>query len=176
MADIAAEAGAAKPKLYRHFADKSALLDAVGERIAAILWERLSIALDPRAPVNDLITGGLQAYLGLVEEYPAALYCCSTPAPRSPRAGASPARSAPCSPTCCASSTWTPTPPNPAARYWPARSARPPSGGWNPGAAMPKHALIDYLATVVWGATDAILRKAGVTVDPDQTDPMRSDP
>jgi AcrR family transcriptional regulator len=168
MAEIAAEAGAAKPKLYRHFADKAALLDAVGERITVILWERLSIALDPRAPVNDLITGGLQAYLGLVEEYPAAfvLLFNSGPALTEGRriAGALGALFADLL-RILDLDTNTAEPGGAvlagalgAATLWWLESGR----------GMPKDGLIDYLATVVWGATDAILRKAGVAIDPDR--------
>jgi AcrR family transcriptional regulator len=168
MAEIAAAAGAAKPKLYRHFADKAALLDAVGERITAILWERLSIALDPCAPVSDLITGGLHAYLGLVEEYPAAfvLLFNSSPALTEGRriASALGALFADLLRTLDLD-TDTAEPGGAvlagalgAATLWWLESGR----------GMPKDALIDYLATVVWGATDAILRKAGVAVDPDR--------
>jgi AcrR family transcriptional regulator len=168
MADIAAEAGAAKPKLYRHFADRAALLDAVAERIAAILRERLSLALDPHARVTDLILGGLHAYLDLVDEYPEAfrLLINSGPVVVQGRriAGAlgslfadllrtldldtetAEPGGAVLAGALCAATLW-----------------------WlESGRAMTKQALIDYLATVVWGATDAILRKAGVTINPDQ--------
>jgi AcrR family transcriptional regulator len=156
MADIAAEAGAAKPKLYRHFADKAALLDAVGEHIAATLWQRLSAALDPRAPVTDLITTGLHAYLDLVDEYPDACRLLFTSAPAALFADLLRAIDL---------DTDTAEPGGAvlagalgAATLWWLESGR----------AMPKQALIDYLATVVWGATDAILRKAGVAIDPDR--------
>ena len=175
MADIAAEAGAAKPKLYRHFADKAALHDAVAERIAGILWERLSRALDPCAPVNDLISGGLHAYLGLVDEYPEAmrlLYSGPVLAEGRRIAGALGALFADLLRTLDLE-TDTAEPGGAvlagalgAATLWWLESGR----------AMPKQALIDYLATVVWGATDAILRKAGVTIDPDQPINPRSDP
>jgi AcrR family transcriptional regulator len=168
MAEIAAEAGTAKPKLYRHFADKAALLDAVGERIAATLRDRLSVALDPHAPVNELITGGLHAYLGLVEEYPDAFVLLFNSGP----ALAEGRRIASALGTLFADllrtldlDTETAEPGGAvlagalgAATLW-----------WlECGRTMTKQALIDYLATVVWGATDAILRKAGVTIDPDQ--------
>jgi AcrR family transcriptional regulator len=154
MADIAAEAGAAKPKLYRHFADKAALLDAVGERIAATLRQRLSAALDPRAPVTDLITTGLHAYLDLVDEYPDAcrpLFTRSLAAPFADLLRTLDLDAAEPGGAVLAGALG-------AATLWWLESGR----------AMPKQALIDYLATVVWGATDAILRKAGVAIDPDR--------
>lgn len=176
MADIAAEAGAAKPKLYRHFADKAALLDAVAERIAATLWERVSHALDPCAPINDLITGGLHAYLGLVDEYPEAMRLLFTTGPVLAEgrriAGALGDLFADLLRTLDLD-TDTAEPGGAvlagalgAATLWWLESGR----------AMPTQALIDYLATVIWGATDAILRKAGVTVDPDRPIGTRSDP
>lgn len=149
MADIAAEAGAAKPKLYRHFADKAALLDAVGERIAGTLRDRLSTVLDPRAPVTDLITRGLHAYLDLVDEHPQAcrLVFASGPAlglfADLLRALELDTDTAEPGGAVLAGALG-------AATLWWLESGR----------AMPKQALIDYLATVVWGATDAIMRKA----------------
>src|SRR5207244_55797 len=47
IAQVAAEAGVAKPRLYRHFDDKADLFNAVQERISTILWQRLTSALDP---------------------------------------------------------------------------------------------------------------------------------
>ena len=166
MADIAAEAGAAKPKLYRHFADKSALLDAVGERIAAILRDRLTLTLDPRTPVTELITNGLHAYLDLVGEYPEAFRLLFTSGP----VLAEGRRIAGALATLFADvlrtldlDTDTAEPGGAvlagalgAATLWWLESGR----------TMSQQALIDYLATVVWGATDAILRKAGVIIDP----------
>jgi AcrR family transcriptional regulator len=168
MADIAAAAGATKPKLYRHFADKAALLDAAAERIAATLWDRLSRALDPCAPINDLIASGLRAYLDLVDEYPEAMRLLLTSGPVLAEgrriAGAFGAMFADLLRTLDLD-TDTAEPGGAvlagalgAATLWWLESGR----------AMPKQAVIDYLATVVWGATDAILRKAGVTIDPDQ--------
>jgi AcrR family transcriptional regulator len=168
MADIAAEAGATKPKLYRHFTDKAALLDAVAERIAAILRDRLSRALDPCAPINDLITAGLHAYLDLVDEHPEAVRLLFTSGPVLTEgrriAGAFGAMFADLLRTLDLD-TDTAEPGGAvlagalgAATLWWLESGR----------ALPKQALIDYLATVIWGATDAILRKAGVVVDPDR--------
>jgi AcrR family transcriptional regulator len=173
MADIAAEAGAAKPKLYRHFADKADLLDAVGARIAAILWERLSVALDPHAPVNDLITDGLDAFLGLVDEYPDAfvLLFNSGPALTEGRRIAS-ALGALFADVLRTLDLDTDTA-EPGGAVLAGTLGAATLWWLESGRAMPKHTLIDYLATVVWGATDAILRKAGVTIDPDRPIDMR---
>src|ERR1700733_4143968 len=38
LREIAEEAGTAKPKIYRHFTDKSDLFGAIGERLRDMLW------------------------------------------------------------------------------------------------------------------------------------------
>ena len=39
--EIAEEAGTAKPKIYRHFHDKSDLFEAIGERLRDMLWSAI---------------------------------------------------------------------------------------------------------------------------------------
>ncbi|HEX3782844.1 MAG TPA: TetR/AcrR family transcriptional regulator [Pseudonocardiaceae bacterium] len=175
MADIAAEAGAAKPKLYRHFADKAALFCAVGERIAGILRQRLATALDPTLPVERLTREGLDAYLGLVDDYPDAFRFLLTSG--------------------FIDRNRTPDPMLAEGRRIAGALAAllahllrildldtdtaEPGGAVLAGAlggatiwwldtdrAIDKQALIDYLAIMVWGAADAMLRGAGVVIDP----------
>lgn len=43
---IAEEAGTAKPKIYRHFTDKSDLLEAIGMRLRDMLWAAIFPSLD----------------------------------------------------------------------------------------------------------------------------------
>lgn len=168
MAEIAAEAGAAKPKLYRHFADKAALLDAVAEHLAAILWQRLGMALTPTTSVANLITDGLHAYLDLVDEYPEAFRLLFTTGPVLVEGR----RIAGALSGLCANLLRTldldPETAEPGGAVLAGALGAATLWWLESGRAMPKQALIDYLATVVWGATDAILRKAGVTIDPDQ--------
>ena len=70
MEQIAAVAGIGKPMLYRHFADKADLVDAVGQRASELLLERLTGAFDPSVSVREALRRGLDAYLGLVEDNP----------------------------------------------------------------------------------------------------------
>ncbi|HEV7979390.1 TetR/AcrR family transcriptional regulator [Amycolatopsis sp.] len=71
MDDIAAVAGVAKPKIYRHFADKADLYGAVSERMGEILWQRLLPTLNLRDdPPRVTIERGLEAYVSTVDEYP----------------------------------------------------------------------------------------------------------
>ena len=50
LREIAEEAGTAKPKIYRHFTDKSDLFQAIGERLRDMLWATIfpSINLSTR--------------------------------------------------------------------------------------------------------------------------------
>ena len=44
--EIAEEAGTAKPKIYRHFTDKSDLFQAIGERLRDMLWAAVFPSID----------------------------------------------------------------------------------------------------------------------------------
>jgi AcrR family transcriptional regulator len=70
MEQIAAAAGTAKPKLYRHFADRAALVEAIGARVAESVLLRLANAFNPRASFRAGLRNGLDAYLGYVEANP----------------------------------------------------------------------------------------------------------
>ncbi|MFE9578012.1 TetR/AcrR family transcriptional regulator [Nocardia sp. NPDC006044] len=71
MDDIARAAGCAKPKLYRHFADKTDLYLAILERVPSMLWERvlakISLTTDS---VAALIRTAIAEYVAVVEEQP----------------------------------------------------------------------------------------------------------
>jgi AcrR family transcriptional regulator len=71
MGDIAREAGAAKPKLYRHFRDKSDLYGAIVERLRDMLWERILSTIDlTRDPAEELVRCGITEYVQVVDEHP----------------------------------------------------------------------------------------------------------
>src|ERR1700744_447257 len=44
--EIAEEAGTAKPKIYRHFADKSDMFAEIGERMRDMLWAAIIPSID----------------------------------------------------------------------------------------------------------------------------------
>ena len=56
LREIAEEAGTAKPKIYRHFTDKSDLFQAIGERLRDMLWAAIfpsiNVATDPAREVD----------------------------------------------------------------------------------------------------------------------------
>ena len=56
LREIAEEAGTAKPKIYRHFTDKSDLFQAIGERMRDMLWAAIfpsiNLSTDPAREVD----------------------------------------------------------------------------------------------------------------------------
>lgn len=71
MGDIAKEAGAAKPKLYRHFTDKTDLYGAVVERVQADVWDRIMDRINLiEDSVTDLVGLGVTEYAHVVAEHP----------------------------------------------------------------------------------------------------------
>lgn len=69
--EIAEEAGTAKPKIYRHFTDKSDLFQAIGERLRDMLWAGIypviNLATDS---ASDVIRRSVEQYVYLVDEHP----------------------------------------------------------------------------------------------------------
>ncbi|MDT5364533.1 MAG: hypothetical protein QOC69_6295 [Mycobacterium sp.] len=71
LREIAEEAGTAKPKIYRHFTDKSDLFQAIGERLRDILWAAIfptiNLATDP---AREVIRRSVEQYVLLVDQHP----------------------------------------------------------------------------------------------------------
>lgn len=69
--EIAAEAGTAKPKIYRHFHDKSDLFQAIGERLRDMLWAAVLPSVDfATNSVRQVIRRSVEEYGSLVDEHP----------------------------------------------------------------------------------------------------------
>lgn len=69
MDEIAAEAGVTKPVLYRHFADKADLYEAVGERGTDILMTNIVPALADDGPIYERIRRAVGCYVEFIDEY-----------------------------------------------------------------------------------------------------------
>ncbi|MDE0803248.1 MAG: TetR/AcrR family transcriptional regulator [Acidimicrobiales bacterium] len=67
MEQLAKQGGVTKPILYRHFGDRDGLVDAIGERYAEHLLERLMPSLDSDKPI-ELLRRTVDAYLAFLEE------------------------------------------------------------------------------------------------------------
>lgn len=70
MDAVAAEAGVTKPVLYRYFADKAALVDAIGEASSELLLDRLLPAIRSASPPLQRIREAVGAYFAVIDEYP----------------------------------------------------------------------------------------------------------
>ncbi len=69
--EIAEEAGTAKPKIYRHFTDKSDLFQAIGERLRDMLWAEIYPVINLTTDSgNDVIRRSIEQYVYLVDEHP----------------------------------------------------------------------------------------------------------
>ena len=69
--EIAEEAGTAKPKIYRHFTDKSDLFHAIGERLRDMLWAAIFPSIDLATDsAREVIRRCVEEYVSLVDEHP----------------------------------------------------------------------------------------------------------
>ena len=69
--EIAEEAGTAKPKIYRHFHDKSDLFQAIGERLRDMLWAAIFPSLDLKTDsAREVIRRSVEEYVTLVDKHP----------------------------------------------------------------------------------------------------------
>src|SRR5271170_1079983 len=69
--EIAEEAGTAKPKIYRHFTDKSDLFQAIGERLRDMLWAAIFPSIDLSTDAaREIIRSSVEHYVDLVDQHP----------------------------------------------------------------------------------------------------------
>lgn len=71
LQEIAAEAGTAKPKIYRHFRDKADLFGAIGKRLREMLVAAIFPTIDFAAdPTREVVRRTVAEYVALVEQHP----------------------------------------------------------------------------------------------------------
>jgi AcrR family transcriptional regulator len=70
MEQIAAQAGTSKAVVYRYFTDKADLYLAVGGRIAGILTDTITRAMEDQGEPRAVLQAGVEAYLTLIEAEP----------------------------------------------------------------------------------------------------------
>jgi AcrR family transcriptional regulator len=69
--EIAEEAGTAKPKIYRHFRDKSDLFRAIGEELRDMLWAAIFPSVDfATNSAREVIRRAVDEYVKLVDKHP----------------------------------------------------------------------------------------------------------
>lgn len=70
MDAVAAEAGVTKPVLYRYFADKAALVEALAQHGLVMIKERVIPPILADGPAMARVRGGVGAYFAFVDENP----------------------------------------------------------------------------------------------------------
>lgn len=71
LREIAEEAGTAKPKIYRHFTDKSDLFAEVGQRMRDMLWAAIIPSIDvENDSAREIVGRGVEHYVELVDQHP----------------------------------------------------------------------------------------------------------
>ena len=71
LREIAEEAGTAKPKIYRHFTDKSDLFQAIGERMRDELWAAIIPSVNvEKDSAREIVGQGVEHYVELVDQHP----------------------------------------------------------------------------------------------------------
>jgi AcrR family transcriptional regulator len=71
LREIAEEAGTAKPKIYRHFTDKSDLFQAIGERLRDMLWAAIIPSINISSdPAREVIRRSVEQYVYMVDQHP----------------------------------------------------------------------------------------------------------
>lgn len=69
--EIAEEAGTAKPKIYRHFVDKSDMFAQIGERMRDMLWAAIIPSINVEIDsAREIVFRGVQHYVELVDQHP----------------------------------------------------------------------------------------------------------
>ncbi|MEU3275121.1 TetR/AcrR family transcriptional regulator [Saccharomonospora sp. NPDC006951] len=169
MADIAREAGVAKPRLYRHFADKAELHAAVSERAVALVRERLAPALAEPAPFAVMVRRGVRAYIRVLGEHPNVFrFVCDGGAPSASTVAAMLAEVL----TGLGVGS-------PGARAWAHGivGAVQAIGTWwldqrghgdEPGEDISEDSVVDYLSTLVGGGLAAVAQSEGITIGEDE--------
>ena len=178
MEQIAAAAGIAKPKLYRHFTDRDDLVAAIGARAAQEMLERVTAAVDLQLSLRDGIRKTVNAYLEYVETHPAVIrFLMDNAQPDGQRAApiVDNARLIASVIAAIASADLE-------AAHVPIDGAQPLAHAMIGGllgatdwwlleedeARMPRPQLVDYLVLVLVGSAQAVLAAWNVDIDPDE--------
>jgi AcrR family transcriptional regulator len=180
--EIAEEAGTAKPKIYRHFTDKSDLFQAIGERLVDMLFAAIFPSIDLSTDsTREIIRSSVEHYVDLVDQHPNVLRFLvqgrfveqSESTTRTLNKGReitlamadmfnNELREMQLDPAALELAAYT--------TFGSAASATDWWLGSNPDTPrrMPRDKFIDYLATIMLGAINGTAELLGVEVDPDR--------
>ena len=169
---VALEAGVTKPVLYRHFADKADLVEAMGERGTTILLDRLMPALNSEEAPLPRIRKSIDAVLGALEEFPNLYWVLARHAPieggsdvvREDKEIIATALSALLGDYLRAFGLDS-GPAEPWA-YGVVGFVQNTAEWWLERRSMSRESVTEYLTVLVWAAIDGFVRQHGVTIDP----------
>jgi AcrR family transcriptional regulator len=176
MDAVAAEAGVTKPVLYRYFADKAALVQALGEYGSALLLDRLIPAIGADSPALARIRDAVGAYFAVIDEHPNLYWLLARQANTEGGPGANPVRRD----KEFIATTLTAVIGDYMRAYGLDSGAAEPwaygvtglvqSTGewWLERRSMSRSHVIGYVTRLIWAALAGVLGDAGITADPDQ--------
>jgi len=174
MDAVAAQAGVSKPVLYRYFADKGALVRALGEHASALLQERLVPALTADGPALARIRDGVGAYFAIIDENPELYWLLARHGgtDSSPGPGVAARQKEFIATTLAAvygdylrgfgldsgaAEPWA---------FGITGLVQSTGEWWLDRRSMSRAQVIDYVSRLVWWALTGVLREAGITADP----------
>jgi AcrR family transcriptional regulator len=176
MDAVAAEAGVTKPVLYRYFADKAALVQALAEFSTTLLLDRLLPAISADGPVLARIRDGVGAYFSVIDEHPNLYWLMAR------QAGA---EQAPAGDPVHRNKEFIATTLTALFGDY-LRGYGLDSGGaepwgfgltglvqstgewWLDRRSMSRARVVEYVTRLIWAAVSGVLREAGIEADPDQ--------
>ena len=173
IAQIAAEAGVAKPRLYRHFDDKADLYVALGQRGTEILFERLIPAINAELAPVPRIRMALDAFFTVIEEHPNLYRLLAHGRPEKPVSSDVVAEDK----ELIASALTALLGDYMRMFNMDSGAAEPWAHGivgmvqntgewWLDRRSMSRDAVVEYLTQIIWAAIDGLTRQNGVVIDP----------
>jgi AcrR family transcriptional regulator len=182
MDAVAAEAGVTKPVLYRYFQDKSALVDALGERGSEILLNRLLPAIQAGCPALSRVRDAVGAYFAVIDEHPNLYWLLA----REGKSAGGP-DSIQENKEHIATALTTVLGDHMRAYGLDSGAAEPWAYGmtglvqstgewWLQRRSMSRATVAEYVTQIIWAAITGMLREVGITVDPDEPFPETRSP
>jgi AcrR family transcriptional regulator len=172
---VAAEAGVSKPVLYRYFADKAALVEALAEFSSALLRGRLLPAISSDGPALARIRGAVGAYFAVIDEHPNLYWLLARQASAGGGGSDSMHRNKEFIATRLtavfgdylrgygldsgAAEPW---------GYGITGLVQSTGEWWLERRSMSRAHVVEYVTQLIWAALAGLLREAGITADPSQ--------
>jgi AcrR family transcriptional regulator len=176
MDAVAAEAGVTKPVLYRYFADKAALVEALGEFSSGLLLDRLLPAIGSDSPALARIRDAVDAYFAVIDEHPNLYWLLARQAAGNGSPDADPVHR---NKEFIANSLSAVIGDYLRAYGLDSGAAEPWGYGltglvqstgewWMSRRSMSRPNVVEYLTKLIWAAMKGVLAESGIAIEPDQ--------